>query len=43
MARHMFIARNASDGANGLPRSGGTARRTGIETMALPLGGRTKS
>ena len=36
MARHMFIARNASDGANGLPRSGGTARRTGIWVSRWP-------
>lgn len=43
MARYMFIARYASDGAKGRVKFGGTARRTAIQTMATQLGGRMES
>jgi uncharacterized protein with GYD domain len=43
MARYMFVARCASDGAKGLVKSGGTARRAASQTMATQLGGRMES
>ncbi|HEY5248089.1 MAG TPA: GYD domain-containing protein [Dermatophilaceae bacterium] len=39
MARYMFIVRYASDGAKGVVKAGGTARRAAIDTMATQLGG----
>jgi uncharacterized protein with GYD domain len=43
MARYMSIAHYASDGARGPVKSGATARRTAIQTMATQLGGRMES
>ena len=43
MARFLFIARYSSDGVRAVARSGGTARRTAIESMAGRLGGRVES
>ena len=43
MARFLFIARYASDGVKAVAESGGTARRTAIESMASRLGGRVES
>jgi len=43
MARFMFIARYASDGAKGVAAAGGTARRSAIEKMAAGLGGRVET
>jgi uncharacterized protein with GYD domain len=43
MSRYLFIARYASDGIKGIVKSGGTARRTAVETMASSLGGRVES
>ena len=38
MARYMFIARYASDGAKGVVTAGGSSRRSAIEKMAEGLG-----
>ena len=43
MARYMFIARYASEGVKGVVKTGGTARRTAIQTMATQVGGRLES
>jgi uncharacterized protein with GYD domain len=40
LAQYMLMARCASDGAKGVTNTGGTARRTAVETMATRLGGR---
>ena len=39
MARYLFIARYASDGAKGIVKAGGSARRSAIKRMAEGLGG----
>ena len=38
MARHMFIARDASTGAEKVVTGGGSARRSAVEALAAGLG-----
>lgn len=43
MARFMFIARYAAEGAKGVLSRGGTARRSAIEKMVSGVGGRVET
>src|SRR6185437_13255624 len=43
MARFLFIASYASEGAKGVLGKGGTARRVAVEKMLADLGGRLES
>jgi uncharacterized protein with GYD domain len=43
MARYLLKARYASEGAQGVLRAGGTARRTAVEELLTGLGGRLES
>jgi uncharacterized protein with GYD domain len=43
MARYLFKADYASEGIEGVTKTGGTARRTAIATLAAQLGGRLET
>jgi uncharacterized protein with GYD domain len=43
MARYLLKARYASEGAQGVLRRGGTARREAVEALVTGLGGRLES
>ena len=43
MARYLFIARYASEGAKGVLAQGGSARRTALEKSAADVGGHVET